>query len=158
MHVKELMTDTPRACSIDDAASEAARIMWEEDCGAVPVVDREGRVAGIITDRDICMAAFFRGAPLSLLPVSEIMSREVCTCAADDDVSNAERLMRDRQVHRLPVVDGRRALVGILSLSDVGQGVKRTGRLRQPSGETVEFAQTVTAISEPRTRRSAAMH
>jgi CBS domain-containing protein len=155
MRVHELMTDRPRACSIDDSANEAARIMWEQDCGAVPVLDGEGRIAGIITDRDICMAAFFQGAPLSSIRISDIMSRDVCTCVAEDDVTSAEHRMRDRQVHRLPVVGADGGLVGMLSLTDVAQGVKRSGRLRQPGAETAEFAVTVTAISEPRNGRAA---
>jgi len=158
MQVIEIMTDQPRSCGIDDMASEAARIMWEQDCGVVPVVGHDGRIAGIVTDRDLCMAAFFTGEPLAMLSVARIMSRDVCTCRPDEELTQAERRMRDRQVHRLPVVDDRGSVVGMLSLSDVAQGVKRSGRLRQPGNETVEFAQTVTAISEPRARAAQPMH
>ena len=64
MQVRELMTDSPSSCSPNDSANEAARVMWDCDCGVVPVVDDSGHVAGIVTDRDICMAAFKQGKPL----------------------------------------------------------------------------------------------
>jgi CBS domain-containing protein len=155
MHVNEVMSHSPRTCSIDDSADAAVRVMWEQDCGAVPVLDHEGRVAGIITDRDICIAAYFKGAPPSALRVADVMSRDVCTCRVTDAVAEAERAMRQRQVRRLPVIDERQALVGILSVSDLAQNAKRNGRLRTSGGDSVELLQTVTAVSEPRQRRAA---
>jgi CBS domain-containing protein len=148
MNVRQLMTEHPTTCRVGDSASDAARIMWDCDCGAVPVLDDQDRVAGIVTDRDICMAAYFQGRPLAQIEVSGIMSRDLCTCAADDDVTAAERTMRENQVRRLPVVEnGGRSLVGILSLSDVVRGVKQE-RTNGRSGE--EFIRTVEKISEPR--------
>jgi CBS domain-containing protein len=155
MHVNEVMSRSPRTCSIDDSADAAVRVMWEQDCGAVPVLDHEGRVAGIITDRDICIATYFQGAPPSALRVADVMSRDVCTCRVTDPVAEAERSMRQRQVRRLPVVDERQALVGILSVSDLAQNAKRNGRLRTTGGDGVELLQTVTAVSEPRQRHVA---
>lgn len=149
MQVKDLMTASPEVCTLDDTANEAARIMWERDCGAVPVVDRNGRAAGIITDRDICMAAYFQGEPLSQIRVSEVMSRELHTCRPEDEVTNAERVMRMHQVRRLPVVADGATLVGILSLSDLAQTVPRQNGGR-PTVETQELLQVLTAISEPR--------
>lgn len=149
MQVKDLMTSSPAVCRLDDTANEAARIMWERDCGAVPVVDRDGRAAGIITDRDICMAAYFHGEPLAQIRVSEVMSRDLRTCRPEDDVTNAERVMRQHQVRRLPVVVDGTTLVGILSLSDLAQTVPRQNGGRQ-TVETQELLQVLTAISEPR--------
>jgi CBS domain-containing protein len=156
MNVKELMTRTPAVCSCEDSANEAARIMWERDCGAVPVIDESGRLAGIVTDRDICMAAYFQGTALSAIPLSRIMTREVCACQADDEVGTAEHMMQEHRVRRLPVVENGGTLVGILSLSDVAQGVRRTSGPRQRSGHGDDLLQTVTAVSEPRTQRHAA--
>ena len=153
MHVKELMTEAPRACNVADSANEAARIMWEHDCGAVPVVDSAGHVVGIVTDRDICMAAFFRGVALSAIPVVEVMAREVCTCQAEDDLGAAERLMQQHQIRRLPVLANGGTLVGMLSLSDVALGVRRSASPRQKSQDGDELLQTVTAVSEPRPER-----
>jgi CBS domain-containing protein len=156
MRVQDVMTDSPRACTVHDTANAAARIMWEQDCGAVPVVGDDGRVAGIVTDRDICMAAYFDGAPLSAIPVAKIMSPDVCTCRAEDELTKAERLMRERQVNRLPVVQDGQMLVGILSLCDVTQGIKRNGGLRQKGQEGQDLLETVAAIKEPRSPRSVA--
>ena len=134
MRIKEVMTESPQSCRVGDSANEAARIMWERDCGVVPIVDHAGKVAGIVTDRDICMAAYFQGLPLS-------------------QMADAERLMQERQIHRVPVVDDVGRLVGMLSLSDVARGVKRSGALAQKNGEAQELLQTVARISEPRTRQ-----
>jgi CBS domain-containing protein len=156
MNVKELMTRTPALCTCEDTANEAARIMWERDCGAVPVVDESGRLAGIVTDRDICMAAYFQGAPLSAIPLSRIMTREVCTCQAEDEIGAAEHTMQLHRVRRLPVVENGGSVVGILSLSDVAQGVRRTSGPRQRSNQGDDFLHTVAAVSEPRRERLAA--
>lgn len=147
MNVRQLMTEHPTTCRVGDSASDAARIMWDCDCGAVPVLDEHDHVAGIITDRDICMAAYFQGRPLAQIEVSGIMARDLCTCAADDDVTAAERTMRENQVRRLPVLENGGTLVGILSLSDVVRGVKQE---RTNGRGSEEFIRTVATISEPR--------
>jgi CBS domain-containing protein len=152
MYVKDVMTRSPRACAVGETANEAARIMWEQDCGAVPVVDRTGCVVGMVTDRDICMGAYFQGESLSAIPLTNIMSRMVCTCEASTDLTEAERKMREWQVRRLPVVDEDGVLIGILSLSDVAQGVSRSGGLRQATSDGRELLQTVAVVSEPRHR------
>jgi len=150
MNVQSLMTRSPSACRITESANEAARIMWERDCGAVPIVDSEDRVVGIVTDRDICMAAYFQGTPLSHIPVIDIMSAEPCTCEADDDVAAAERMMRQRQIRRLPVIDPDGRLVGMLSLGDVAQKVSHAPDGKQSSTDDRELLATVAAVSTPR--------
>jgi CBS domain-containing protein len=149
LRVQDLMTGSPRSCRVGDSANEAARIMWERDCGAVPVTE-DGRVVGIVTDRDICMAAYFQGVPLASIGIVHVMTRGVCTCRASDDVGTAERLMRERQVNRLPVVDEQDALVGMLSLCDLTQGVTRAGILQQRTEQGQTLLETVAAIHEPR--------
>jgi len=149
LRVQDLMTGSPRSCGVGHSANEAARIMWERDCGAVPVTD-EGRVVGIVTDRDICMAAYFQGVPLASIGIIQVMTRDVCTCRASDDVGAAEQLMRERQVNRLPVVDDQDVLVGMLSLCDLTQGVTRAGILQQRTDQGQTLLETVAAIHEPR--------
>ncbi len=106
--------------------------MWEHDCGIVPVVDGDGRVVGVVTDRDLCMAAHFQNRPLSDIPLAGVMAQEVCTCVADDDVVQAERVMAEKQIHRLPVVTDDGSLIGILSLADVARQTRNTtGRQRE---------------------------
>lgn len=155
MRVEELMTQMPATCTRDSSCAEAARIMWDCDCGSVPVVDDRGRAIGIVTDRDICMAALFHGSPLATISIAEVMSGDLCTCHAEDDVREAERLMTQRQVRRLPVTDESGTLVGILSLGDVAQVVGRDGRASRPEG--VELVTTIAAISEPRTDQHASL-
>ncbi len=145
MKVADLMTREVRACTIHDSLNAAARIMWDHDCGCAPVVDAHGRLAGILTDRDIAMAAYTQGLPLEAIPVERVMARQVITCARGDDVDKAHRLMRTHEIHRLPVVDSRGRLVGILSLSDfVGRG----DRAEPP--QAVEIAETLSAIRRRR--------
>jgi CBS domain-containing protein len=150
MRVQELMTQMPATCTRESTCAEAARIMWDCDCGSVPVVDENGRAIGIVTDRDICMSALFRGLPLAAIGIADVMSGDLCTCRADDDVKDAERLMQQRQVRRLPVVDSGGALVGILSLGDVAQRVGQAG-VRDEKGEGAALVATIATISEPRT-------
>jgi CBS domain-containing protein len=121
MKVELLMTKDPRTCSADDALATAARLMWERDCGCVPVVAGAGshQVVGVVTDRDVCMAAYTQGRPLWEIPVRAAMSSEVWTCHPDDTLKDALRIMRHRRVRRLPVVDGQGHLLGLLSLTDV---------------------------------------
>ena len=121
MKVADLMTRDVRACTIHDSLNAAARIMWDHDCGCAPVVDAHGKLAGIVTDRDICMAAYTQGVPLEAIPVERVMSPKVISCARGDDLETAHRLMRTHEIHRIPVVDSRGRLIGILSLSDVCQ-------------------------------------
>jgi CBS domain-containing protein len=148
MLVRYLMTQNPRSCHTGDHLDAAARLMWETDCGAVPIVDDHGRVVGMVTDRDICMAAFMRGQPLHHIPVEEAMARDVVTCAGDDDVDAAEQAMREARIRRLPVVDDDRRLVGMLSLNDLAREAINSGHSGAP--RTGDVTRTLAAICEPR--------
>jgi len=119
MNVEELMTRDVATCRPGDALSHAAQLMWDRDCGCVPVVDDAGVPLAMITDRDVCMAALTQGRPLTQIPVSTAMSQRIVTCAPSDEVTTAESIMRSSQVRRLPVTDARGVLVGVLSLNDI---------------------------------------
>jgi len=116
---RDLMTVEVATCGPNDSMAAAARLMWDHDCGVVPVVEADGRLAGIITDRDICMAAFTRDERLSLLPVRAAMTLGPATCRDTDSRTAVHAAMRERRVRRLPVVDADNRLVGILSLNDL---------------------------------------
>jgi CBS domain-containing protein len=150
MKIREVMTPDPRACGVNDSANDAAHVMWEHDCGVVPVVDSSGNVSGVVTDRDLCMAAHFRGQPLSEIRLADIMTPQPATCAVDDDLTDAERLMQERQVRRLPVVDRNGGLVGIVSLADLTRAVKSNGAMHAGQEAFSELVQTVAAVSAPR--------
>lgn len=121
MNVSELMTRDVKVCRADDDVQRAAQIMWENDCGVVPVVDAEQRVAGLITDRDICMAAYTQGRPLWEIPVSSAMSRQAHCVRESDALDAVEALMGRVRVRRVPVVDGDGRLTGILSMNDLAR-------------------------------------
>jgi CBS domain-containing protein len=119
MKVREIMTTEVGSCAPETNLAAAARIMWEKDCGSVPVVDEGGRVVGMITDRDICMALTTRNHLASDVTVAEVAGGEVKACAPEDDVSKALKTMQEWQLRRLPVIDDEGKLAGILSLNDV---------------------------------------
>lgn len=153
MRVEDVMTRDPARCAPYDTAAAAARIMWDRDCGSVPVVDEAGMPIGMITDRDICMAAYTRGTRLDEMAVDTVMSGDVRTCRARDSVAAAERLMARAQVRRLPVVDDKGRLIGIVALGDVARA-----RGESPLRLTIEHlfadvARTLAAISKPRVTR-----
>src|SRR5690349_1831741 len=105
MKVSDLMTRDVAYCSIGASAEDAARGMWEQNVGSLPVIDVDGRVAGVVTDRDLCMAAWTRGQPLRDIPVTVPMSKDLHWCHPEDELEVAERAMADHHVRRLPVVD-----------------------------------------------------
>ncbi len=118
MKVADLMTLDVASCGPYASLSHAAWIMWDRDCGSVPVVGDDNQVIGVITDRDISMAFALSGAA-SEQHVQDVMTREVFSCAPEDSVSSALETLRTRQVHRLPVLNAKGELRGILSLSDI---------------------------------------
>jgi CBS domain-containing protein len=148
MKVADLMTRGAHTCRAGESLADAARIMWEHDCGFVPVVDDNGsgRLVGAITDRDICMAAYTQGRPLEQIPLGTAMSRHVHRCAPGDRLASAEAAMRSHKVRRLPVVENER-VVGVISLSDLARAAARRGRERVSD---MEVGETLAAISEPR--------
>jgi predicted transcriptional regulator len=148
MLVRNLMTQNPRSCHTNDHLAAVAGVMWETDCGAVPIVDDHGRIAGIVTDRDVCMAAYTQGQPLWCIGVGVAMARDVITCRADDDVDAAEQAMRHARIRRLPVVDEDRRLVGMLSLNDLAREAVNNGHTGAP--RTSDVTRTLAAICEPR--------
>jgi CBS domain-containing protein len=119
MKVKEIMTANAKACTLTDSVADAARLMWEADCGIVPVVAEGGRVVGLITDRDICMAAMTKGRNELNIAVEDTISGKVFACKPEDDIHSALNTMRENKVRRLAVVGDDGKLKGMLSMNDV---------------------------------------
>ncbi len=119
MKVEQIMNREVKTCGPHDSLNTAAQIMWETPCGAVPVVDDQGRPVGFLTDRDLCMAAYTQGRPLAELLVEGAMARKLACCNADDDLDSATQLMRQRRTRRVRVVDRNGSLVGLLTLDDL---------------------------------------
>ena len=145
MIVQDFMTTGVRSCTADTDLGTVATMMWDGDCGVVPVINDEQNVVGMITDRDICIAAATRGTSPSNIRVRDVMSGDVYTCVPDDDVRTALKIMRERRVRRLPVIDRDERLAGIVSINDLvtGAGCRRGADV---PGE--EFLQTMKAICE----------
>jgi CBS domain-containing protein len=148
MKVRNVMTDNVETCREDDTLDAAAMKMWNRDCGAVPIVTSDGRVAGIVTDRDICMALVTQNRLANQIRTGEIMARSIYSINENDNVDDAIDLMRDYKIRRIPVVDVDQKLVGILSLSDiVTHADKHKGKKHISNKDALK---AVKAVSEPR--------
>jgi len=118
MKVQDIMTSDVQRCGPDTNMAAAAKMMWDSDCGALPVLNVQGHVMGMITDRDICMASATKNRPASDLTVWETVSGKVYTCHLSDDVRTALDIMKREKVRRLPVVDENGVLQGIVAMND----------------------------------------
>lgn len=119
MKVRDLMTTNAITCSPETNLATAAGLMWDNDCGLLPVTDGDGKVVGLITDRDICIAVATRHRLASEIPVSEVISGRVYACAPQDRVQDVLQSMREAKVRRLPVISDDGKLQGVVSISDV---------------------------------------
>jgi len=117
--VKDMMITQVETCSPDTNLAEAGGRMWEKDCGILPVVDNEGKVLGVITDRDICISLATRALPAFQICVKDVLADKLYSCKPEEEIKNALATMRTSRVRRLPVVDGEGKLVGLLSLDDI---------------------------------------
>jgi CBS domain-containing protein len=152
MQVKKLMIKQVASCPSHENLERAAQVMCELDCGCVPVIDSGAKVVGMLTDRDICMAAYYQGRALGEIPVSSAMSKEVYACLPEDDLTVAEFIMERKQVHRLPVIDDDGQLVGLLSLTDIARkAAEEEGKRHVRKGlKPAEVAHTLAAVCQPR--------
>ena len=151
MKVRDLMTTGVASVRSNEALSEAVRLMYDCDCGAIPVTESgTGHVIGMITDRDICMATWNREQAPIALEISDAMSRELFFCSPDDNVADVEELMREKQIRRVPVLDEERKLVGILSIADMLTESQRGGTLAANGLGSGEVAATLANICQPR--------
>jgi len=125
MKIKQIMNHAVKACHPEDSLNTAAQAMWENVCGAVPIVDYQSKPIGFLTDRDICMAAYTQGKPLPGISVEGAMARGAICCRVDDELETALELMRSKHVRRLPVIASDGTLAGILSLDDLAYEAAR---------------------------------
>jgi CBS domain-containing protein len=151
--VKDLMVVEVKCCESYNTLNTAAQLMWDNDIGSVPVVDKKRRVLGMLTDRDICMAAYIQGVSLTESLVTSAMSKQVCSCAPDDDIATAEKLMREKQVRRLPIIDTQGRLVGIVSLNDIAREATREAEMKKAREVSdAEITRVMSAVCAPRHR------
>lgn len=150
MIVSQLMSRIVTTCRPSDSLSDAASKMWDCDVGSLPVVDNEGHVMGIVTDRDACMAALIQGRALSVISVDSAMAHHVYSCRPTDPIEQVEALMKTKQVHRVPVVNEQGHLVGVISMNDIARESARElgSQIHEVTPEA--FVSTLAGISEPR--------
>jgi CBS domain-containing protein len=147
MRIDQLMSRDVHFCSPDQTLDAAAQAMWTHDCGCVPVCEGDGkaRLVGMLTDRDICMAALFRRKPLAEIRIRDAMSQTIISCRPTDSPAEVEQAMCDRQIRRVPVTGDDGRLLGIVSLADLARGAQRR---REPGSPTaMGVSSTLAAIS-----------
>ena len=117
----EVMTKKPFCCLPDDLASDAAELMKKEHVGSIPIIEDEQtrKLVGIVTDRDLTIRIVAEGLDAKSTKVESIMTRNVVTCSAEDDLQKAVDTMSKHQLRRIPVVDGDNKIVGIIAQADV---------------------------------------
>jgi CBS domain-containing protein len=141
MKVRDLMTSDPAKLAPDDTCAQAATLMREEDCGSLPIV-KDGKLVGIVTDRDITIRAVAAGKDPKTTPVSEVMSADPITVTPNTESEEASRIMAEFQVRRLPVAENGR-LLGIVVTAHLA---------RRESAD--EVGETIKEISEPASGRA----
>jgi CBS domain-containing protein len=119
MKVKEIMTPAAKAIWLTESLADAAKLMWENDCGVLPIIKDGRKVIGLITDRDICMAVAMRDTNPSGVSVEEVMTGQVYSVTPEDDVNEALNEMQEHKIRRLVVTNAEGELEGILSMNDI---------------------------------------
>jgi CBS domain-containing protein len=145
MEAREIMTPDPACCTPDYTVRDAAQLMQEHDCGCIPVVEdaRRRRLVGVVTDRDLACRCLAAGLGPETT-VAEVMSVSPSCCAPEDDVQYVERIMEERQVRRVPVIDVRGSCVGMISQADLVRAADRSAEVSDR-----EVARMVERVSAP---------
>jgi CBS domain-containing protein len=154
MKARDVMTAEPACCVPTDTIQQAATLMVERDCGCIPVVEnlQTKKIVGTLTDRDIACRCTAAGKGADAL-VTEAMSTSPSCCRPDDDIRDIERVMTERRVRRVPVVDENGCCVGIVAQADLARAARR-GVTDQEVGRVVERVSEPTG--QPRADRSQA--
>ena len=171
MNVSQLMTSDVKRCSADATLDVVARLMWEGDCGAIPIVDSQDKPLGIVTDRDIAMAAMLNHAPLWEIQASSVIQgQQLACCSPDESVQRCLDKMQEASVRRILVTDDSGALCGIVSLGDTvaftqsarsSQSGKQSSRHMQQQQGQIDSSQTLEmlrSVSAHHQQDSATVH
>jgi len=140
--VQEVMTRNVFCIGEAHSLNDAAQLMWEHNCGSVPVINEDREVVAMITDRDIAMAAYTQGRCLADIPLETTQSQQLVCCKPEDDIREVQHMMRTHQLHRIPVVNDKLEPVGIVSLNDIA-GVCQSG---SPQIKPKDVSDTLAAI------------
>jgi len=150
MKVKEVMMGTPYYCGPQTNLGSATELMWNANCGFLPVEAPDGKVIGVVTDRDICMALGTRNRLAGDVFVGEVMTGNLCSCLPDDEIHVALQTMREGRLRRLPVIAKDGTLVGVISMDDILLRTEPTSLGQEPELSTDEVVRTYRAITQRR--------
>ena len=145
MKVRDVMANQVVTCRSETSLAAAGALMWEHDCGLLPVVSESGKLAGVITDRDICIALSTKCKPSSEITLGELIRETAFVCAPDDDIHVALKMMSREKIRRLPVVDSEGGIVGILSINDIIRRAEKSDNKR-PGISYDDVVRTLQAI------------
>lgn len=143
MKVKSVMIRTPAHCELDTNLGAAVEAMWNFNCGMLPVVDGTGKVVGVITDRDVCIALGTGNHLPGEMAVGDILSRRVVSCRSEDNLHDVLTKMGEARVRRLPVIGHDGGLEGILSIDDI---VLRMEAGKSGGAEGISSAEVLAAL------------
>lgn len=143
----QIMVSDPVTCREDETLSDAAKRMWDYDVGSLPVTDAQGRAIGMITDRDIAMAAYTQGRPLSEVPARTAMSQHLYATHPKSSLREVEDAMKRHRVRRIPVIDERGRVVGIVTLADLARHATASPNAAVPPED---LANVMRSICQPR--------
>ncbi len=150
MKVKDVMTGTPYYCQLDTNLGSATELMWVGNCGFLPVMGTNGKLVGVVTDRDICIALGTRNRLAAEVSVAEVMSNRLFACSPDDDVHIALQTMKEGGIRRLPVTVENGILVGVISMDDLLLRAEPAGIGKRPELSNEEVVKTYRAIDRRR--------
>jgi CBS domain-containing protein len=140
MKVREVMTPNPVCCLPTDSAQKVAKALCENDVGSMPVVDdqQSHKLLGMITDRDLCCSVVAAGLDAKSTTIEKFISTNPVTCRDGENLDSCERLMREHQIRRIPIVDGEGRVIGIVAQADMALKDKPE-----------KVAKTVAEVSKP---------
>jgi CBS domain-containing protein len=149
MKVRDAMMGTPISCSPDTNLGAAIELLWNNNCGILPIVDANQKVTGLVTDRDLCIALGTRNRLPGAIPISEVATGQVYSCEPEDDIHSALETMAKYRVRRLPVVNKEGALEGILSMDNVVLHAEHAALGHKPELSNEDIVDTLQRIYGP---------
>jgi CBS domain-containing protein len=146
MKIRDLMTKTAVSCGPETNLAAAGALMWDNNCGVLPVVTDGRKLTGILTDRDMCIALATRNQQSSQLTAAEVAAKRTVVCNPEDDIDAALEIMRTESIRRLPVVDDEGLLEGIISVDDIVLQAKKADGKETPEISYADVVETLQAI------------
>lgn len=144
MRVKDIMKTDVAFCRTTDNLMRVASLMRQRDCGIVPIVDEKSKVVGVLTDRDLCLAVVARNRKASDVKAADLIGTAAIVCRSEDKIETVLKLMKKNQIKRLAVTNESGELAGIVSISDLLLGVRKSKNLKK------KIYSTLKAVAKPR--------